>query len=111
MLKISEPLVEALTRDSFVSNVMAFLQSKTSDAEILSYLNDKEACETLWEPLLLETGTISEHSLAVRLSYRLACQTKNIKPSLLNRDREEDEIAMMMQLEKWQILDFTDWDK
>jgi len=111
MLTISEPLLQAFTRDSFVNNILAFLQSKTSDGPMLSYLTDKKACETLWEPLFEDINAISEHSLAVRVTYRLACETKSLRPKLLEHEPDEGEIAMMMQLEHWQILRFADWDK
>lgn len=111
MLTITEATLAALTRQHMFDRIRRFLGEQTSDPALLALLATPDVVHDLWLPWYDRFDGLSEHAIAVRLSYILAARARGFEPELASVAGEDADVEMKARLEALGILPFIAFDE
>jgi hypothetical protein len=111
MLTISKATFEAMTREHMLDRVHRFLKTRSPDPLMQNLLASPQKYRALWQPWYWRFDNLTEHAIAVRLSYVLAAQAHNLDLGLLEIEGEAAETEMKCRLESAFAIDFIAFDE
>lgn len=78
MLKISAETMNALTRNSFFSNVRGFISENCRNEKLLAKLADPQKLSAFWSPHWERASKLSEHYCALLLVLLSVCDCEGV---------------------------------
>lgn len=111
MLTISETTFDVMTREHMLDRVHGLLKKRSPDPAVQDLLASPQKCRALWQTWYPRFATLTEHAIAVRLSYLLAAQVHDLDLRLLEIEAEDAETEMKSRLESAFVIDFIAFDE